>query len=469
MLIKSIFIILNELIAKKLIIKTCKGKTFLAHLYSKIMLSLGIKSQRGNLLIAHSFIIDSIIDTNKINKLIKMFQHAAKPLTINALLPLPKYFKKKIEVYNNNIRKSYLPKQIGVPYILNKKSQINIKTGKIIHLITDDHEWSITPGKSFGKNYLSLYEAEVQLIKKGYIINEISNSLSIPWVHLIDIGAYLLLEAASKEYPHTWGEIKKKFEKFMIDTIRSGNDLGVHIHPDKSHLAIERIEKDKIFIKSFPSWGEMVMGGKVDDIYSKQGLLLRGKKLVEEFGKMADSNFEAVFFRAGKYSIGNTVEQTADSMSILSNAGLKIMSDALLCDGMTSSLSRNTKETVYYCKHGMPWLTEDHPNEKTLIQALPFRSKYFPVYSVLASSKIYAKNKSILPSIIEELKEGNRLAVSIDHDIDFGYNLVKQSWDNLDADKGDWCLLTNYLLALSETEEFAFVNSRDFYKIIKKN
>lgn len=153
---KSIYTVLIEIIAKKLIFNACKGKTFLATLYANILFLFGIKSQRGNLLIAYIFIVNSIIDNKKINKLIELFQHAAKPLTINTILPLPKYFKKKIEIYNNNIRKSYLPKQVGVQYILNKDSIINIKTGKIIHPIADDHEWSITPGKSIGKNHLSL-------------------------------------------------------------------------------------------------------------------------------------------------------------------------------------------------------------------------------------------------------------------------------------------------------------------------
>ena len=65
-----------------------------------------------------------------------------------------------------------------------------------MHVIAEDHEWSITPGKSEGKNHLTLYEARIQLVEKGKVINKICQEAKVPWSHLIDYGSYLMIKKA---------------------------------------------------------------------------------------------------------------------------------------------------------------------------------------------------------------------------------------------------------------------------------
>jgi hypothetical protein len=118
--------------------------------------------------------------------------------------------------------------------------------GRVYHIITEDHELATIPGKSEGQPWLSLRAARIQLVDKGRLVNRIAGDCGTPWTHLIDIGSYTVIKAASEQYPDTWGDVLAEFEAFMSETIATGNDLGVHVHSDKSWLAVERIEPERV-------------------------------------------------------------------------------------------------------------------------------------------------------------------------------------------------------------------------------
>jgi hypothetical protein len=338
--------------------------------------------------------------------------------------------------------------------------------GRTLHIVTDDHEWSVAPGKSEGKPFLSLREAEIQLVKKGRLINRIATECGVPWTHLIDIGSYSLIEKAAADFPHTWGRLLEDFREFLVETISSGNDLGIHAHPDKSPLAALRFEADKIWItNSAPTWGELPEGtSNSDNSETKLGMLMSCKRLIEQYGKLANPSYEASFFRAGRYSTGRDKAETVSSMNALWQAGIKVSSDSLELDGVTESLGRPAGETVYLAKFGAPWeMADQHENrDKIHIQALPLRTKAFPVYSVVGAARKYSRDKKFVSKLVDALSGGNGYLISIDHDVEIGNSALGGRWDCLDVDKGDWNHLRRYLDTLQKTDLFKFVRAQTF-------
>jgi len=338
----------------------------------------------------------------------------------------------------------------------------------ILHLATDDHEWSISQRKSHGKPYLTISEAEIQLIKKGYLINKISRDYGVPWTHLIDAGALNFLEEASNIFPHSWGEVYLNFCQFLTDTKKEGNDLGLHLHPEKSSLAIDKIESDKIWIKNqIPLFGEITRNQLLYNSNTQKKLLSNGIKTIELHARKVDSSFSVRFFRAGKYSTGRNFYESAETMNALSQSGISISSDSLEFDYLNESLGRDANQTVFFSKVGFPWKIEEDKSKCNFIQALPLRTKVFPYYSILAYSHLYSHNKNVLKKLIKSAWEGNRIIISIDHDIDFGAQ-SKGGWRNLNENTGDWLCLRNYLDALHKQKCIKFINTQEFHHFIQE-
>ena len=347
------------------------------------------------------------------------------------------------------------PRQIhnAKKFYSNNNKKISFKSSDIIlHVIAEDHEWSNTPGKSYGKNYLSLYEARIQLVEKGKLVNKICNEVGVPWTHLIDYGSYLMIKKAAEFYPKTWGILLNDFHDFLIDTLKTNNDLGLHVHPDKSYLAADSFEENKIYLKreNLKSWGELEGIGSEDDSLSKFGMIIECKRLIESYARKIDPNFEAKFFRAGRYSFGANIEQTRNSIKALIKAGIFVSSDALLMDGITESLGRLSNECVYISDQERPWLTESNYSERPFIQALPLRTKYLSSYCVMDMARIYKKKPKIIEKTVKEAQKGQGYLISIDHDIDIGFSKFGGNWDSLDENSGDWKFLKDYLYSLSK-------------------
>jgi len=475
--IKLLKVLFSEILAKYGIRCAFKNRinrailfSFLADIFSKV-------SVRGTALYSYLRLLN-----NDMSKALRRYEYLQKNANeLNKLsnqLNIYKIRKSSIIPKIYSLKQSWrkkiiIPRQFQQPKTDKKIFRSNIlsnsyfrnESDHILHLITDDHEWSITPGKSEGKPYLSIHEAEIQLVEKGKLINQIAAECEIPWTHLIDIGSYLLIKKAAEYYPQTWGELVEKFHEFLTETILTGNDLGIHVHPDKSHLAAEKYEVDKIWIKEeVPTWGELCGVGESNNLESKLGLLLAGKKLVEEYGKLGNPNYKAVFFRAGKYSTGRNFKETCDSMEALWKAGLYICSDALLIDGVFDSLGRPPSQTVYMAKYGYPWKIAEKRQNIIHVQALPFRSKDFAYYSVIECARIYNKDSKIINRIIKEVSNGSKYIISMDHDIEIGNEVRGGRWDSLDATKGDWKYIKNYLIALKKTNKFRFINTQEFAK-----
>ena len=364
-----------------------------------------------------------------------------------------------------------IPRQIeflGEEKLIAKNSQINVfdfkSQNEVLHVIAEDHEWSITPGKSEGKNYLSLREARIQLVEKGRIVNKICQEAGVPWSHLIDYGSYLMIKRAGMLFPNSWGELLEEFDSFFLETIKTGNDLGIHVHPDKSFLAAKKIEEDKIFIdfENLKTWGELNEIGSVEDPLSKFGMIVGCKNLLEESARKFDPQFKANFFRAGSYSMGTTIEQTRTSILTLLKAGIFVSSDALLMDGITESIGRLSNECVYNARHSSPWVKEDTNLEEFFIQALPLRTKQLARYCVMDMARIYDRKPNVLEDIITEARNGQGYIISVDHDIDIGISKYGGKWDSLDENKGDFKLLKKYIFALSKQKNLKCIKANDF-------
>ena len=277
-------------------------------------------------------------------------------------------------------------------------------------------------------------EARIQLIEKGRIVNKICQDAGVPWSHLIDFGSYLLIKRAGLLFPNTWGNVLEDFHSFFVETIKSGNDLGIHVHPDKSFLAAQKIEEDKIFIDNghIKTWGELDEMGNIEDPISKLGMVAGCKKLLEEHGRKADPNFNANFFRAGSYSMGITLEQTRMSVSALLKAGIFVSSSALLLDGITESIGRLSNECVYIANHTLPWEKEKQYSNELYIEALPLRTRQLARYCVMDMSRLYNRNHNVLKNTIKEARKGQGYIISVDHDIDIGLSKYGGKWDSLD-------------------------------------
>lgn len=467
--------VLSELIAKKGITFAFTFKERKAWIASKLadffyknsrrgtLLYIALQAAKGNVESARKRLNNYQENVHLLHKLsqnLKTFKIGNKYL-VNKIFKLADSWEIPLQV----------PRQIQDPFPFSSRKKVSpfnckIKTSskEIFHVITDDHEWSITPGKSNGKPFLSIYEAEVQLIKKGRLINNIAADCGVPWTHLIDIGSYMLISKAAEHFPDTWGRIVDEFHNFLTETISTGNDLGVHAHLDKSHLAAEKFEADRVWIKSrAKTWGELEGIGYANNPETKLGMVVAGKKLVEKYGQMADPDFRAYFFRAGKYATGSNFQQTWNSMKAVKMSGLSITSDALLIDGITESLGRPASETVYCAKLDCPWQHADIENEDFIIQALPVRTEDLSVYSVIEYARAYAKDPKTLERLIKTALSGNGFVISIDHDIEINSSSGGEAWDCLDPDKGDWRHLRNYLQAIKKAGVFQYVTTACLY------
>jgi hypothetical protein len=461
------------------------GKVGIDHAFSKkhksallmayISTTLFKGNRRGSLLLSYLY-----LNSNKKEKAIKEFNNYDKRY------PLLKTLASSAEKYKGSnkflvpriysltktwSKKPHAPRQIQFldkkEFLLNKGFNIHTheyKGANVLHIIAEDHEWSITPGKSEGNNYLTLREAKIQLVEKGRVINEICQEAKVPWSHLIDYGSYLMIKKAGLLFPETWGRLLNDFHSFFLETIKTGNDLGIHVHPDKSYLAAECIEKDRIFIKNdhLKTWGEIDEVGSIDDPVSKIGMVMGCKNLLEMYARKIDPNFRAIFFRAGSYSMGLTKEQTKNSVDLLLKCGISVSSDALLMDGITESIGRLSDDCVYIAKHSSPWEKEDSHSKELFIQALPLRTKYLARYSVMDMARLYSKSANVLQDTINEARKGQGYIISVDHDIDIGFSKFGGDWDSLDRKSGDLKLLKNYIVALSKQQNVKCIKASEF-------
>jgi hypothetical protein len=331
------------------------------------------------------------------------------------------------------------------------------QNGRTIHIITEDHELTKTPGKSEDHPWLSIREARVQLVDKGRQVNKIASNCGTPWTHLIDIGSYTVLKAAAEIYPASWGDVLSDYESFLTETIASGNDLGVHVHPDKSWLIMNKIEPDCIYLnQSGLGWGNLSRFNNIGYPSSKVGFVIEGKTLVERFGQLADPSFHVKIFRSGSYSMGSTLFETAESIDALCSVGLNIGSDALELDGVTESLGR--KENIFYgTANGAIWRSSDDPE---FFQILPLRTKLMPVYSVIEAARHYRKNMGFL-SKLEQTVMNVDLLVSMDHDIEIGNAKSGGKWDDLNLNSPDWSALSRYLEAIGKSKTFRCIRFND--------
>jgi len=329
--------------------------------------------------------------------------------------------------------------------------------GKVYHIITEDHELTKTPGKSETHPWFSIKEARVQLIEKGRMVNRIALNCGTPWTHLIDIGSYTVLKAAAEKFPATWGGILSEFEAFLTETIATGSDLGVHVHPDKSWLVIDKIESDRVYFNpSVLGWGNLGRFGNAENPSSKVGFLAEGRKLVERCGKLADPGFQPRFFRSGSYNMGSTLFEVSESVSALCYVGLNVGSDALEMDGITESLGRDGR-AIYNAAWESIW-DEDH--KSNFLQMLPLRAEFMPVYSVVDAARLYQKDSMLIAKVGKKAK-GLNVLVSMDHDIEIGNAKSGGRWDDLDPNSEDWKALSNYLTAIGNSNHFQCVRARD--------
>ena len=474
--------ILSEFLGKLGIDFAFKKRDKLAHILAYASKLLFKGNRRGTLLLSYLF-----LKQGKKDKAVKIFEvyKQKSPLLINLSKIIEKYkISNKYLFHRIYSLTQTWNKCIPVPRQIQSLNNHKLSTDsgtdlnsynfrsrdEVLHIIAEDHEWSITPGKSEGKNYLTLKEARIQLVEKGRIINKICQEAGVPWSHLIDFGSYLMIKNAGLLFPNSWGELLEDFHLFFTETIQSGNDLGIHVHYDKSMLAADHIEEDKIFINNdhLKTWGELNEIGSIEDPLSKLGMVVGCKRLLEEYGRKVNPNFSANFFRAGSYSMGITKEQTKTSIAALLKAGIYISSDALLMDGITESIGRLSEDCVYNAKHSSPWIKEDNYSKEFFIQALPLRTKYLARYCVMDMARLYIRKSRVLQNVINEAKNGQGYIISVDHDIDIGFSKYGGKWDSLDQNSGDLKLLKIYINALGKQKDVKCVKANDFVKHINE-
>ena len=472
--------ITSEFMGKLGIDLAFKKKENLALIFAYASKLLFSGSRRGSLLLSYLY-----IRHNKMDKAVKIFGTYEKrtPLLINLAKAVEKYKTKnkylvpRIYSLTQTWNKSLpIPRQIqsfkNQGLISSPSFNINSyefkSSEEILHVIAEDHEWSITPGKSEGKKYLTLREARIQLVEKGRIVNKICQEAGVPWSHLIDFGSYLMIKRAALLFPNSWGELLEELHLFFIETIKTGNDLGIHVHYDKSFLAAEKIEEDRIFINNghLNTWGELEEFGTIEDSLSKFGMVAGCKNLLEEYGKKVDPEFSANFFRSGSYSMGTTIEQTKNSIEVLLKAGILVSSSALAIDGITESIGRLSKECVYNAKFSSPWEKENNYSNKLFIEALPLRTKYLARYCVMDMARLYNRKTRVLEDVIQEAQKGQGYIISVDHDIDIGFSKYGGSWDSLDENTGDFKILKKYIIGLSKQKGLKCIKANDFVKHI---
>ena len=471
--------ITSEFMGKLGIDLAFKKKENLALIFAYTSKILFSGSRRGSLLLSYLY-----IRHNKMDKAVKIFNTYEKraPLLINLAKAIERYKTKNkyliprvyslTQTWNKTLP---VPRQIqshSDQELISQSFNINsyeFKSNKeILHIIAEDHEWSITPGKSEGKKYLTLREARIQLVEKGRIVNKICQDAGVPWSHLIDFGSYLMIYRAALLFPNSWGELLEELHLFFIETIKTGNDLGIHVHYDKSFLAAEKIEEDRIFINNehLKTWGDLEEFGTIEDPISKFGMVAGCKNLLEKYGRKVDPEFSANFFRSGSYSMGTTIEQTRISIEVLLKAGILVSSSALSIDGITESIGRLSKECVYNAKFSSPWEKEKNYSNELFIEALPLRTKYLARYCVMDMARLYHRKPHVLEDVIQEAQKGQRYIISVDHDIDIGFSKYGGSWDSLDEDSGDFKILKKYIIALSKQKDLKCIKANDFVKHI---
>jgi hypothetical protein len=211
-----------------------------------------------------------------------------------------------------------------------------------------------------------------------------------------------------------------------------------------------------------PGWGKLQRFGRVGDLSSKVGLIAAGKELVERCGRRARPDFKATFFRAGAYDVGGTLFETAESMDAVRAAGLCVTSDALEMDGITESLGR-VGETMYSFAGDTPWIA-DHGRDG--FQALPLRTRDFPVYSVVTAARRYKSDRRILERL--ERNAGNvKCVIAIDHEIEIGSAKTGGRWDDLSLASGDWAALAKYLDAVARSKILRCCAAQDIGEMLK--
>jgi hypothetical protein len=143
-------------------------------------------------------------------------------------------------------------------------------------------------------------------------------------------------------------------------------------------------------------------------------------------------------------------------MDAMRSAGLYVTSDALEMDGITESLGR-VRETIYSFAGDTPWIAN---RGRDGFQALPLRTRDFPVYSVVETARRYKSDRRILERL--QRNAGNvNCVIAIDHDIEIGNAKAGGRWDDLSLASGDWVALAEYLRDLGRSKAFRCARAGD--------
>jgi hypothetical protein len=331
------------------------------------------------------------------------------------------------------------------------------RSGEPWHVITEDHEISWSVGKGELQDGVTVWQAYVQLVAKGRAINAIAQAAGTPWTHMIDVGAYWLLKVAANEYPRTWGLVLDEFESFLRETVIMGHDLGLHIHTEKSPLALRHLDgSSAVFHLDAERWADLPAvrsdGGSVD----RGRIIQAGKRWLQDAVSALDPGFTVMAFRPGAYHMGSSLSDTGASYAVVEAAGIRVFSEALEMDGITESVSR-ASNPVYRFRPPVAWNAD--PTGR-LLQVLPARLPSMPVYSVLSAARQTAHGRNVL-SEVRAYARTNGVILSLDHEINVGEARYGGKWDELDLRRGDWPLLRQYLEAVGSCEELAPARLRD--------
>ena len=324
------------------------------------------------------------------------------------------------------------------------------------HIITEDHELSWSPGKGEASLKVGVWQAYVQLVGKGRVINEIARSAGTPWTHMIDVGAYWLLQLAGYLHPSSWGVVLGEFEDFLRETLWMGHDIGLHVHTEKSPLALGSLSSEVARFRAGPRWADLPVAGGGPGGPDRRTILAAGKAWIEAAVATVAPAFRVMAFRPGAYFMGETPEGAAQSYACAASLGIPVFSEALEFDGITESLGRST-QPAYRFDPGQAWCPV---SSGALLQLLPLRMSGMPVYSVLRAARLHARGDGVLGRL-EASAAVAGLALSIDHEIDIGSSRHGGSWSELDPSRGEWPVLSRYLHDLQGRGSFACVRLRD--------
>jgi hypothetical protein len=426
-------------------------------------------------------------------KLRKLMKRAIALIGISMFLVLAAYYfhvnggiRSNIEVLKRNLISEKKES------IFNRYHQtltnLNQTQGRILFVVTEDYEANEDGNEHFDAtpniSDLSPDEVKIILIKKPELADRLANKYGIKWTHMVDVGIILLLKhVALISSDPKWNGVYEGVRQYLISTVRSGNDVQLHIHAnnmpdgpikmwsynkDQNQIIMTNIS-EKISPKLI-SWASVFPElGSESQPHSRIGSLLEGKRVLTSLLKPHYPSYDTIFFRAGEWDFGLSEEEINKSFIALMEAGF-------LAD---SSISRG----VYFEK-GFQFGAPINANFYTIKyrNSLGISTRIYEILPVLPKVALGYKSYPITPftdpkyikHIYDSLFRRNKQISPGIHIIMEMFhvksiNRFKTYWISLNPEMGDWSKLSYHFRYIKKCcPEIEFVTITEALKIIKE-